>query len=537
MKGWKKLLTIAVGFCLLVLMSTCSGGGGCLFGEDDDDDDNDDDDNNDDNDTGDDDDASPDEPDDDDSVTDDEPPINPYLADSPWPMAHRNPYCQASSPYPGPEPGDKLVVDHLLASPVPAFLLYSSEDPQGTRAVWTTTLFDIYTIDAGSTPLVEFDSISKNYHFGSPLAGEYSILDLNGTFFAPQADRIHAFANENPADVRSPIREINFSRIPEPLPQEAILGINLMYDGMIAFATTAGRVGVVSRDLTEWYTLMVNQEPEEELYNTIAADEDGGVYVVTTRRMYRVQWTGDELTMDEAEGAWSAAYEHGPDIMLPGRISIGSGTTPSLMGCGEQDKFVVICDSREVMRIVLFWRDEIPSDWEPIAPEKDRRIAAEVPVDFGDPNAAFTSTEQSILIRGYDAVVVNNYYGPDAVTGIFAAMFSNLPQFAPYGAQKFTWDPDARQLTSSWANPDVSCPNSVPTMSSASGLMYCIGQRDTVWTLEAVDWETGASAFHFVLGDNFKYNSYYAGTEIGPDRNIINGAVYGVLDIRPRPKH
>ncbi len=485
----------------------------------------------DDNDTTDDDDSD----DDDDTSPNDEPPINPFLADSPWPMAHRNPYCQASSPYPGPEPGDDLIVDHMLASPVPAFMLYSPEDAQGARAVWTTSLFDIYTIDASSNPLVEFDFFSKEFHLGSPLAGEYALLDAEGTFFAPQADRIHAFANENPADVSSPIVEINFNQMPDPILDEAILGINMMYDGMISFATTAGRVGVVSRDFSDWHVLMVNQEPDEGLYNSIAADEDGGIYVVTTRKMYRVQWTGDELTQDEAAGAWSASYEHGPDTMQPGRISIGSGTTPTLMGSGEQNKFVVICDGRDVMRIMLFWRDEIPEDWEAIEPGKDRRIAAEVPVDFGDPTVQFTSTEQSILIRGYDAVVVNNYYGPNAVTGIFAALFSNLPQFAPYGVQKFRWDPIGRILNPMWANPDVSCPNSVPTMSSKSGLMYCIGQRNSTWTLEGVDWETGDSAFHLILGDSLKYNSYYAGTEIGPDRNIINGAVYGVLDIRPRP--
>lgn len=32
----------------------------------------------------------------------DEPPANLFLADSPWAMTHRNPYCQGSSPFPGP---------------------------------------------------------------------------------------------------------------------------------------------------------------------------------------------------------------------------------------------------------------------------------------------------------------------------------------------------------------------------------------------------------------------------------------------------
>jgi hypothetical protein len=213
---------------------------------------------------------------------------------------------------------------------------------------------------------------------------------------------------------------------------------------------------------------------------------------------------------------------------------VGSGTTPTLMGVGDGDKFVAICDGAQVMNIVLFWRDEIPADWQPIAPGKDRRIAAEVPVDFGDPQAENTSTEQSLVVRGYEAVVVNNYYGPHAISGVMAPALSNLPPFAPYGAQKFTWDPATRELTAAWANPDISCPNGVPCMSRGSGLFYCIGQRESLWTLEAVDWATGAPAFHVLLGDEFKYNSFWAGVEIGPDRNIITGAVFGTLDIRPR---
>ena len=248
--------------------------------------------------------------------------------------------------------------------------------------------------------------------------------------------------------------------------------------------------------------------------------------------MYRVQWTGMELTLDEAKGAWVAAYESGPDVRPPGRLGVGSGTTPSLMGFGEQDKFVVIGDGQALMHIVLFWRDEIPADWEPIAAGKDRRIAAEVPITYGDPSATNTSTEQSVLVRGYDAAVVSNYYGPDALPSFIAPALSNLPGYAPYGVEKFKWNPQTRTLGSVWANPDLSCPNGVPTMSEASGLMYCIGQRETNWTVEAIDWETGESDFYVFLGEAIHYNSFWAATEIGPDRNIITGTLLGTLDVR-----
>ncbi len=126
----------------------------------------------------------------------------------------------------------------------------------------------------------------------------------------------------------------------------------------------------------------------------------------------RVQWTGSELTLDPASGAWRAAYEIGAG-QQGGRLGKGSGSTPTLMGTGDGDRFVVITDGQDVMHLVLMWRDDIPSGWEPIAPGKDLRIAAEVPVTFGNPDAEVAYSEQSVLVRGYGAVVVNNRLGTD----------------------------------------------------------------------------------------------------------------------------
>ena len=72
------------------------------------------------------------------------------------------------------------------------------------------------------------------------------------------------------------------------------------------------------------------------------------------------------------------------------------------------DRFVVITDGQRLMNLVLMWRDEIPVDWRPDRPGKDRRIACEVPVRFGDPNATESLDEQSVLVRGYASILVNN---------------------------------------------------------------------------------------------------------------------------------
>jgi hypothetical protein len=266
--------------------------------------------------------------------------------------------------------------------------------------------------------------------------------------------------------------------------------------------------------------------------------------------MYRVQWTGRELTMDPGTGAWSAEYDAGAGQQA-GRLGLGSGTTPTLMGTGHGDRFVVIADGAKVMKAVLFWRDEIPEDWQPIAEGKDRRIAAEVPITFGNPAAEKSYTDQSPLVRGYEVVFVSNTLGLEALSQLpaslqpYVMLLSNIPGIAPRGMEKFRWNPRTRKLERAWANPDISIPNCIPCMSSATGLIYATGQRCGFWTLEAVDWETGESRFFFripitLFGLSFGWdflpfaNSFYAATEIGPDGCIYTGTFGGISRFKPR---
>jgi len=307
-----------------------------------------------------------------------------------------------------------------------------------------------------------------------------------------------------------------------------VVGLNILYDGMLAFATSKGTVGVVSRSFDSAHFLQFGEE--EEMSNSIACDEEGGIYVVTCERLYRVQWTGDKLTTDESEGGWVANYETGTYGM---RLSKGSGTTPTLMGTGEQDRFVVITDGQELMHVVLFWRDEIPSDWVQIPGIKDRRIAAQVPVTFGDPGATASMSEQSPCVRGYGIGLVNNLLNTTSEDIVEGTILSQDPAIAPYGAEKFEWDPGARELRSVWVNKEVSLPNGIPAMSSATNLFYDVGQRGGNWTWEALDWDTGELVFYYEIGAEPYYNSAWAATEVGLDGSLYSGCLSGMMGLLP----
>jgi len=118
---------------------------------------------------------------------------------------------------------------------------------------------------------------------------------------------------------------------------------------------------------------------------------------------------------------------------------------------------------------------------------------------------------------------------------LLAILLSGDPDIAPYGAEKFEWDPLTRELRSVWVNPEVSLPNGIPTMSAATGLIYDVGQRGGVWTMEALSWNTGESVFFYEFGPELKYNSAYAATEVGLEGGLYSGTILGMVRVLQRP--
>ena len=73
-----------------------------------------------------------------------EPPRNPFLADSPWPIAHRNSYQQDSTDLAGPQRGTATTVDRLSASPGAITLAYGPAYADGSFPVWGSAWFGVF---------------------------------------------------------------------------------------------------------------------------------------------------------------------------------------------------------------------------------------------------------------------------------------------------------------------------------------------------------------------------------------------------------
>lgn len=360
------------------------------------------------------------------------------------------------------------------------------------------------------------------------MSGAYTLVDREGIFYTPSGYKLYAYGDAVPGDPYSDIREYFRYEVPGHLREvdERIVGLTMTYDGFLVYATNNGVVGLLDRQLNALAYYEFSEA--DEISNSIACDEDGGIYIVTSKKMYRVQWTGSVLTTDESLGGWEADYETGEGAGGI-RLGEGSGATPTLMGVDGQDKFVVITDGQELMHIVLLWRDKIPDDWQQIPGTKDRRIAAQVPVTFGNPSATRSLSEQSVCVRGYGALVVNNQLKNSANNTLLDMLLSGIPENAPYGAEKFVWNPKTRKLHTAWVNRSVSFPNGIPCMSAKTNMVYNIGQMNGVWTFDALNWSTGQFVFRYRLGNHIKFNSAYAPTEIGMNGAIYSGTLFGMV--------
>jgi hypothetical protein len=504
------------------------------------------------------------------------PPRNPFLADSGYAMAHGRCDQQDSTPLAGPVgPSERLGPDdrqYAWLGPGHFGGMISSRYPDGRRVIWSNgrqtiakldydTLEVLGTLSTGDQPempqsemedyvrgldtlrdraLVDH-AIVMAFTFLVGLDGVYAVVDCDNTLFVGRKDAVVAYADEVAGDPVSAI--VEKARWPKPAHIEGtFVGMNLTFDGRLVLSTDHGWVACLTRDFREYDAIQLPGAAEHAaahwarmeaegrsgygwVRTSLCVDEHNGIYTSSVDHTHKVVWTGDRLSLDPADGAWSAQYRN--------VTGWGSGTTPSLMGFGDdEDRFVVIGDGDQVVNITLFWRDDIPDDWEQLPGAPSRRIAGMGPANMGNPTLTTIQTEQSITVAGYGAMTVNNEPAsvpvglPARGARVLAFFCGHDPAYTPYGLHKYEWNPAARALEEAWVCTTVSSPNSVPYVSEGSDLVYTCGTRDRCWTIEAVRWSTGEPAFHYVLGGS-QFNTLGAGVTIDDEGRLLFGNVFG----------
>lgn len=366
--------------------------------------------------------------------------------------------------------------------------------------------------------------------------GTYSLVDSdNRLYYSTSDSRVLVIELVNPKDPAAGLRvakTLDYKQFlakngASGLIPEVTVGLAMTYDGHLVVVTTKG-VGVLNRDLSGTPS-QIRFAPDELVSNSISVDSRGGIYVASDKLMRKLVWTGTKLSADSADGAWAAPYATGH---VPPSVKIGTGTgsTPTLMGFGaDADKLVVITDGSDQMNLVAFWRDQIPDGFVPKPGVGSPRIADQIPVTAGlSPLPQFIQSEQSVVINGYGAFVVNNIRpegDPDRLVDVLAGGPVLDP---PHGMERFEWDPVSHRWRSVWSRGDVVATSMVPAASSTSGLVMVNGytQADG-WEVTGLDWETGATAQRVIFGPDNLGNGAYALIQYLPDGDLLFNGVGG----------
>jgi hypothetical protein len=508
------------------------------------------------------------------------PPHNPYLADSEYPVAHG--YGDLA-PYAGPRGPSRVLRDDEIewkpVGPINGFVtMYSSPYANGKRVIWVGGYDRIAKLDADTLAVLTTYAIGGNTYFGEeeimrhiatmdgldePALEAYEqklwrepfksvqsacrMVSRDNELYVPHRSRegvaLRVYGETDPSDPGSEIILKREWKIPPEITRANIMSVNMTYDGHVVMATQDGVMIALSRDFSKVETLKLPRKGEEPVEanffaafvrNGLTVDDRNGIYLVTRDNMHRVQWTGSKLSLDPADGAWSAPY--------PNEVGIGSGTTPTPMGWGpNEDHLVVIADGAKNNHALFFWRDQIPVNWRGLR-GFDRRVAGETRVDFGVAPEVTIQVENAPLVQGYGAFFNNfdNSYLAHLLPKKRSGGVTEQEDPSGYvhragarapGGSRIEWDPKSRAARTVWRS-QLNFANTVCTISSGSSMVYCWGKRADQWTLEGVDWVSGTSAFHYSLGKSKRYDALGGPIILGPNGEVNCGCSGGLGFVR-----
>ena len=317
-------------------------------------------------------------------------------------------------------------------------------------------------------------------------------------------------------------------------PRIGLVGMNMTYDGHVVIGALNG-VAVIDAGLTSGQFVGFDDE-NQMATNSLAVDAGGGIYVATGSKeprrpgvMRKLVWTGERLSNDPADGAWTAEYDGG-DWPPAIKAGTGTGSTPTLMGFGEnEDRLVLITDGSNRMKLVAFWRDDIPADARAVDGALSPRIADQKPVRAGiSEERPWLQSEQTIIVSGSGAFVVNNLIEeghPDRIIDVLTVGPVHAP---PRGVEKIVWNEDANRFFSAWARGDVVSVSMVPLASAGAGAVFVNGySKEDGWEVTGLDWETGKTVSRTIFGHDNKGNGAYAILQFLEDGDMLFNSVIG----------
>ncbi|MBL1077657.1 hypothetical protein JK358_24960 [Nocardia sp. 2] len=498
---------------------------------------------------------------------------NPYLAADKYSVTHIDPANTDSFPDPVPRgtfhidpaqmprvPGGPVNVmtlastspDHRWVSSTSGpryvdvsgggFRQVASLDTPGVQPISTQALDRVVDGQYTDTGQIS-DAIRQNWNgVDSERIGNgiYSVVDKdNRLYYVNQRAELFVFGLKNknrPEDGIEILARRDFVPLLTDSPTtlgtpEIIVGVGMTYDGHLVVLGSRS-LYVLERSLRgDPERLRVSDN--ETVSNSMAIDPFGGIYFASDKVMRKVVWKDGELSTDTADGAWAAPYDYGrqpPSV----KFGIGTGSTPALMGWGD-DELVVLTDGADHMKLVAFWRNEIPDYAQPVEGARSPRIAGQIPVTAGlrEPLPEFIQSEQSVTVQGYGAFVVQDV-GAASSQDRLVDLLAIGPVSAPaYGVQRFEWDPIAHRWNSVWERGDVMSGSMVPGVSTTTGTVFVNGYYPADgWEVTGMDWHTGETVHRTIFGRTNRGNASYSQCEAFPNGDLLFNSISGPFRVK-----
>ncbi len=434
------------------------------------------------------------------------PPQHPYLADDPGNNIHNDAYM--TDAYPGPGPlGIRPTVTSTLQVAECASVTFDRRGRIETVCVGVTTptlkLFDPTTLEEIAQYRLPNRRLGLDV-FSDFSGGGYFYLDHHDRAVIPTGTNHIQVVDQNAAGNRFVLAR-DFDLTGAMAKDDKIISVLPAWSGELVFVTERGVVGAVDRRTGRVRVVRLG----EVVTNSFAVDETGGIYVVSTAALYRI----DLGRSGAPRVTWREKYANTGELK-PGQVSPGSGTTPTLVN----DEWVAITDNADPMQIVVYQRGRHV--------QGDREVCS-VPVFTKGASA----TDNSLIAAGRALVVTNNY-------GYAGPVQTIAGQVTSPGIERVDIDRDGKGCHVVWRNRTDRSPSAVAKLSLANGLIYAVTRERRLlvdsWYLTALDFRTGRAVFKQRYGTGFGNNVNYAPVSLGPDGAAYVGVLGGLVRIADR---